>query len=186
VPFPKGTASTIEAPASPRLGPFLYGLVPYLGRMFSAGRPRRFLLRGSWADEDTYLVLENFGRLGCARSETDAESADRETLIRHLLRGEYSNPIRVVASEGWSRDVTSADATSSRTRSTSWRQDGWPLSLKFSQNAFPILFVPSLASSHRGQDRPGCFGIEAFTFEIPDESFLLFKGVLAFGNITLG
>jgi hypothetical protein len=68
--------------------------------------PRRFLLRGSWADEDTYLVLENFGRLGCARSETDAESADRETLIRHLLRGEYSNPIRVVASEGWSRDVT--------------------------------------------------------------------------------
>jgi hypothetical protein len=76
---------------------------PYSSRFDLQFCARRFLLRDSWADEDTF---ENFGRLGCARSETDAESADRETLIRHLLRGEYSNPIRVVASEGWSRDVT--------------------------------------------------------------------------------
>ena len=62
------------------------------------------------ADQDTYLVLDDFGgRLGCAWRETDADSADRETLIRELLNGQYSNPVRIVAfntSEGWSRDVT--------------------------------------------------------------------------------
>ncbi len=40
------------------------------------------------AERDTYLVLDDFGgRLGCAWRETDAESADRATLIRHLLDG---------------------------------------------------------------------------------------------------
>jgi len=34
------------------------------------------------ADQDTYLVLEDFGRLGCAWRETEADDADRETLIR--------------------------------------------------------------------------------------------------------
>jgi hypothetical protein len=38
------------------------------------------------AERDTYLVLDDFGsRLGCAWRETDAESADRATLIRNLL-----------------------------------------------------------------------------------------------------
>src|SRR6516225_11282873 len=46
------------------------------------------------ADEDTYLVLDDFGRLGCAWRETDVESADRNTLIRHLLKGDYNNPLR--------------------------------------------------------------------------------------------
>lgn len=61
------------------------------------------------ADQDTYLVLEDFGRIGCAWRETDAESADRETLIRDLLDGRYSKPARIVAfntAEGWARDVT--------------------------------------------------------------------------------
>jgi hypothetical protein len=60
-------------------------------------------------DEDTYLVLDDFGRLGCAWRETDVESANRETLVRHLLKGEYNNPLRVVVfniAEGWCRDVT--------------------------------------------------------------------------------
>jgi hypothetical protein len=61
------------------------------------------------ADHDTYIVLEDFGQhLGCAWRETDVEDADRETLIRHLFRGEYPNPVRIVAfntAEGWSRDV---------------------------------------------------------------------------------
>ena len=40
------------------------------------------------AERDTYLVLDDFGgRLGCAWRETDAESADRATLIRDLLDG---------------------------------------------------------------------------------------------------
>jgi hypothetical protein len=62
------------------------------------------------ADQDTYLVLDDFGgRLGCSWRETDADSAERETLIRELLNGQYSNPVRIVAfntAERWSRDVT--------------------------------------------------------------------------------
>ena len=31
--------------------------------------------------------------------------SDRETRIRHLMEGQYSHPMRIIA-EGWSRDVT--------------------------------------------------------------------------------
>ena len=38
------------------------------------------------AERNTCLALDDFrGRLGCACRETDAESADRATLIRDLL-----------------------------------------------------------------------------------------------------
>ncbi len=37
------------------------------------------------ADQDTYLVLDDLGRIGCAWRETDVESTDRVTLIRDLL-----------------------------------------------------------------------------------------------------
>jgi hypothetical protein len=60
------------------------------------------------ADQDTYLVLDDFG-LGCSWRETDVDKADRETLIRDLVEGQYSHPVRIVAfntAEGWSRDVT--------------------------------------------------------------------------------
>jgi hypothetical protein len=60
-------------------------------------------------DDDTYLVLDDFGRLGCSWRETDADSADRETLIRDLVDGQYTHPVRIVAfntAQGWSRDVT--------------------------------------------------------------------------------
>ncbi len=60
-------------------------------------------------DQDTYLVLDDFGLLGRAWRETDEEGADRETLIRDLLAGEYDSPFRIVAfntAQGWSRDVT--------------------------------------------------------------------------------
>jgi hypothetical protein len=57
-----------------------------------------------------YLVLDDFGgKLGLAWSETDVAHTDRATLIRHLLEGQYSSPVCVVAfntAEGWSRDVT--------------------------------------------------------------------------------
>jgi hypothetical protein len=36
-------------------------------------------------------------------------ASDRETVIRNLKKGEYNNPVRIVAfntAEGWSRDVT--------------------------------------------------------------------------------
>ena len=61
------------------------------------------------ADRDTYLVLEDFGRIGCCWHPTDADNADRETLIRDLVEGQYRQPVRIVAfntAEGWSRDVT--------------------------------------------------------------------------------
>ncbi|MCP3462647.1 hypothetical protein [Bradyrhizobium sp. CCGUVB23] len=62
------------------------------------------------ADHDVYLVLEDFGGvLGRAWSETDEEDANRDTLINHLLDGEYIRPLRIVAfntAKGWSRDVT--------------------------------------------------------------------------------
>ena len=48
-------------------------------------------------DHDTYLVLEDFGHLGCFWRETDAEGADRHTLIRDLVEGQYRHPVRVIA-----------------------------------------------------------------------------------------
>jgi hypothetical protein len=62
------------------------------------------------ADQDIYLVLDDFGAwLGRVWSETDEEDTDRETLIRDLMDGQYSHPVRIVAfntAQGWSRDVT--------------------------------------------------------------------------------
>ena len=55
-------------------------------------------------------MLDDFGdRLGWAWPETDVADTDRATVIRHLLEGQYSSPVRIVAfntAEGWSRDVS--------------------------------------------------------------------------------
>src|ERR1700758_5620714 len=61
----------------------------------------------SFVPDDTYIVLDDFGPLGRAWRETDEAGADRATLVRNLLEGQYEN--RIVAfntAEGWSRDVT--------------------------------------------------------------------------------
>jgi hypothetical protein len=63
--------------------------------------------------------LDDFGGIGCSWRETDVESADRETLIRDLVQGQYSKPVRIVAfntAEGWSRDVTKDIANELRRR----------------------------------------------------------------------
>jgi hypothetical protein len=60
-------------------------------------------------DVTAYLVIEDFGPLGCAFVETDLGAADRETIIGNLISGQYRNALRVVAlntAEGWSRDVS--------------------------------------------------------------------------------
>jgi len=60
-------------------------------------------------DRDVYLVLDDFGRMGCAWRETNLEDADLEAVIQDLLEGQYNNPVRVVGfnlSEGWVRDVS--------------------------------------------------------------------------------
>ena len=48
-------------------------------------------------DHDVYLVLNDFGRLGRAWSETDEEGTHREALIRRLLDDQFSHPARIVA-----------------------------------------------------------------------------------------
>ena len=62
------------------------------------------------ANQDTYLVLDDFGgRPGRAWRESDDADTGRETLIRNLMDDQYSHPARIVAfntAEGWSRDVT--------------------------------------------------------------------------------
>ena len=58
---------------------------------------------------DIYLVLDDFGPLGRAWRETDEAGANRATLVRNLLDGQYEDPVCIVAfntAEGWSRDVT--------------------------------------------------------------------------------
>jgi hypothetical protein len=59
-------------------------------------------------DVSVYLVLNDY-RTGLAYVETAAEEADRETVIRNFLSGQYANALRVVAfntAEGWSQDVS--------------------------------------------------------------------------------
>jgi hypothetical protein len=62
-------------------------------------------------DRTVYLVLDNFRGTfgGWAWPETDMADTDRAKLIRHLLEGQYSSPVRIVAfntAEGWSRDAS--------------------------------------------------------------------------------
>ncbi|UPK35166.1 hypothetical protein IVB18_45560 [Bradyrhizobium sp. 186] len=72
------------------------------------------------ADQDVYLVLEDFGdRLGRAWCETAEEDGNRATLLRHLIEGRYMHPARIVAfntTQGWSRDVTADIADELRRR----------------------------------------------------------------------
>jgi hypothetical protein len=52
--------------------------------------------------------LGRFGRFQVYR-ETDVDEADRETIIRDIIGGQYEKAARVVAfntAEGWSRDIS--------------------------------------------------------------------------------
>jgi hypothetical protein len=57
-----------------------------------------------------YLVLDDYGpKIGRAYVNTDELQSTEEAIIDYMLRGEYSNPVRVVAfntAEGWSRDMS--------------------------------------------------------------------------------
>src|SRR3954453_11117898 len=60
-------------------------------------------------DHDTYLVQEDYGRLGRCWRETDVEDTDLESVIAAMLEGQLSKPVRVIrfnTAEGWSRDVS--------------------------------------------------------------------------------
>ena len=60
-------------------------------------------------DVDVYVVLDDFGSIGRSYRETAEEGADRESLIRDLMDGQYNNPVRIVCfntAQGTSRDAT--------------------------------------------------------------------------------
>jgi ribosomal protein L40E len=66
-------------------------------------------------DRNVYLVLDDYGRMGCAWRETNVEDTDFDAVIDDLLEGQYSNPVRVIGfnlSEGWVRDVSKEIARS--------------------------------------------------------------------------
>jgi YD repeat-containing protein len=46
--------------------------------------------------EDIYLVINHYSRHGTAFAETDLARANYETVVADLLRGQYSDPLRVV------------------------------------------------------------------------------------------
>jgi hypothetical protein len=71
------------------------------------------------SERDAYLVLDDFGDLGRAWCETAETDTERSVLIRHLMEGQFGNPVRVIAfntAAGWSRDVTEEIARELRRR----------------------------------------------------------------------
>ena len=60
-------------------------------------------------EQDLHFVLCDFGPSGRAYVETDPSQADASTIVRNLLEGQYTQPVRVLAlnvEEGWVRDVS--------------------------------------------------------------------------------
>jgi hypothetical protein len=60
-------------------------------------------------DFTVYIVLDDFGNLGASYRETDAEDCDRASAVNDLLKGQFHNPVRVVAFntvEGWPADAS--------------------------------------------------------------------------------
>jgi hypothetical protein len=60
-------------------------------------------------DQNVYIVLDDFGRLGRSNRETDPERADLETTISDLMTGQFNSPVRVVAfntAERWAEDAS--------------------------------------------------------------------------------
>ena len=97
------------------------------------------------ADQDIYLVLDDFGgRIGPSWRETGVEATRLESVVADLLDGQYSNPIRVIAfntAEGWSRDVSEDVAHELRRRCAEQARD-LPLS------------VEQFVDRYQGQHRP--------------------------------
>ena len=61
------------------------------------------------SSEDMYFVVDDFGALGRCYRKTDEDAADRETLMRQMVEGQFHAPVRVIAfnlAMGWARDVS--------------------------------------------------------------------------------
>ena len=57
-------------------------------------------------DTDVYIVIEDFGAHGRSYLETDLTQADRATIVRNFISGQYENALRVISFNVWSRDVS--------------------------------------------------------------------------------
>ena len=60
-------------------------------------------------DTDVYIVVEDFGANGRSFLQTDIAQADRDTVLRNFISGQYEDALRVVCfntAEGWSCDVS--------------------------------------------------------------------------------
>jgi hypothetical protein len=60
-------------------------------------------------DTDVYIVIEDFGVGGRSFLETDLAHADRDTIVRNFISGQYKDALQVVSfntAVGWSRDVS--------------------------------------------------------------------------------
>jgi hypothetical protein len=63
----------------------------------------------SVSSRTVYQVLDRIGRAGGVWIEIGDEEANEETIVRWLIEGLFSHPLRVIAfntDEGWARDVT--------------------------------------------------------------------------------
>jgi hypothetical protein len=47
-------------------------------------------------DTDVYIVIEDFGAHGRSYLETDLTQADRATIVRNFISGQYENALRVI------------------------------------------------------------------------------------------
>ena len=71
-------------------------------------------------DQTVYMVMEHLGQLGMIWPEAEVEKSDLETVMVHLLDGQYKNPIGVIAfntAEQWPRNVSEDVALELRRRS---------------------------------------------------------------------
>jgi len=48
-------------------------------------------------DHDLHFVLCDFGKYGKSYVETDPSEADRDTIVRNMIDGQYGRPVRVIA-----------------------------------------------------------------------------------------
>jgi hypothetical protein len=70
-------------------------------------------------DQNVYIVVDDFGRLGRAYRETDFVRVDLEAVIMDIFEGQYQNPVRVIGfntAEKWSQDVSADLAKEIRMR----------------------------------------------------------------------
>jgi hypothetical protein len=83
-------------------------------------------------DQNVYLVVDDLGRLGRVWREADVDTTDLETVVVDLLKGQYKNPVRVVAfntAEKWSQDV-SADVAHESLRFAVARRSFFPSGIR--------------------------------------------------------